>query len=225
MIRKILLSAAMMAILAGCNKISDSDRREASSSIQGALQNIDVCRFDEDFEFPAILVGRKFAGKNLARFDALVSAGILHEQVQVLSVPKEAPKHLYHYTKRHQIELKVFDLTDVGRSFYRKSEQGGYFCYGKPELVEIDSITPAAASATEMKKNVVTVSFTYRVVMTPDWVRNELVRVVFPKIERETEPNEPQIAKETLIANQQFARNKEGALVPSAGGVLSERIW
>jgi hypothetical protein len=222
MIRKILLSAAMMAILAGCNKISDSDRREAGSSIKDALQNIEVCLFDEDFEFPSVLVGRKFAGKNLARFDALVSAGILHEQVQVLSVPKDAPKHLYHYTKHHQIELKVFDLTEVGRSFFRKSDHGGYFCYGRPELVEIDSITPAGS---ETEKDIVTVSFEYRVITPPDWVRNELVRLEFPKIRRETDPNEPVIAKEPLIAKQQFSRNKEGALVPLAGGVLSEHTW
>ena len=216
MIRKIQFGAIMIAILSGCNKVSDSDRREAGNSISGTLQNIEVCLFDEDFEFPSILVGRKFAGKNLARFDALVSGGLLHEQIQVLSVPKDAPKHLYHYTKNHQIELKTFDLTDAGRSFYRNSGEGGYFCYGGPQLVKIENITPAGS---ETDDEMVTVSFEYRVIMTPDWVRNDLVRLEFPKIRRESDPKKP------LIAEQQFSRNKKGALVPLAGGVLNERYW
>ncbi len=216
MYRKMLFGVIIAAILSGCNKVSDSDRREAADLIKGTLQDTEVCLFDDDFEFPTILVGRKFAGKKLGRFDALVSAGLLREQVQILSIPKDAPKHLYHYTKHHEIELKTFDLTDTGRPYYRKGDEGGYFCYGRPELVEIKTITHDGA---KNGHDIMAASFEYRVIMSADWSHNELIRLEFSKIRNEHDPNEP------LIGKQQLVRDAQGSIVPVGGGALGEKYW
>ena len=216
MIRKILFGVIIAAILSACNKVSDRDRREVADLIGSTLQDTEVCLFDDDFEFPTILVGRKFAGKKLARFDALVSAGLVREQVQILSIPKDAPKHLYHYTQRHEIELKTFDLTDTGRPYYRKGDEGGYFCYGRPELVEIKTITHGG---TKNGHDIMTAAFEYRVIMNADWSHNELILLEFPKIRNERDPDEP------LIGKQQFVRNAQGSIVPVGGGALGDKYW
>jgi hypothetical protein len=77
-------------------------------------------------------------------------------------------------------QVNNYDLSDKGRSTWTADQtQPGYgnFCFGHPEVVSVDSYSPADPDSPQF-----TVNYRYGVTSLPDWATTTEMKTAYPKI-------------------------------------------
>ncbi len=205
-----------LATLASCEYTPQkTDIKAISKLINNTIADTEICLKDKVFRFPDIIVGSKYSGEGLAQLDALLSAGLLRETEEIISKPYNGPKYIYHYKQHHVIERKIFYLTELGMKYYRTDQSIGYFCYARPENIEIDTID---STKNEQGDLVLTASFSYDVKLNPDasWISNTWIQQEFPQSSS---------IKNRQTAQQQFIKDSKGSIKPISPGIIDSLYW
>ncbi len=206
----------LLTVLTNCQYTSQSaDSQSVLHYLNEAIGNTKICLKDKEFSFPDIIVGPKYSGKSLAQLDALVIAGLLRETEEVIDKPNIGPKYIYHYKQHHQIERRTFYLTDLGSKYYHTDQNGGYFCYGQPDKIQIEAIN---STRNKQGDQVLNVKFSYAVKRDPDakWISN-------PWIQQEFQLTNQALKKQT--AQQQFIKDNENSIKPVSPGIVNLHYW
>ncbi|MFT8420512.1 MAG: hypothetical protein ABF665_03170, partial [Gluconacetobacter sp.] len=129
--------------------------------------------------------GQSFGGSPTTQVDALVSAGLLKTSTTSVAMPKMFGND----TQSEQVT--AYDLTDKGRKaseIAAKVPRDAFFgdaprfCYGTPEIIEIQQFTEPAAV---MGVTASHATYTYRLKDKADWTQNPAVQAAFPQIKRD----------------------------------------
>lgn len=188
----IILAAGTLWLAAGC-KNSHVDPGAFKSALNNYLGSQPQCLFSAPIKFPQ--QADTSNDEQTKRFDALTDQGMLTRK------PEEKKRFLI-----GSKQVNDYDLSDKGRSSWTvDASQPGYgnFCYGHPEVTDVDSYTPAAPDAAQY-----TVAYHYQVKNPPDWANNAEMKTAFPRLNAQSA--EPQAGTATLI------KSSNGWLVQNA---------
>lgn len=185
--RKITMiaAAATVALVAGChsNKVDPGAFKTALNSYYSAVP---VCVWSSPVKFPA--QADKNNEEQTKGYDALTDAGMLAR------TPQEKKRFLV-----GSKQVNDYDLSDKGRSTWTAdSAQPGYgnFCFGHPEVTNIDSFTPPDDNGATQYN----VSYHYGVSHVADWAQSAEMKTAFPKIAAATAGENTATA--TLVKSQ-----------------------
>ena len=184
---------------AGCKKdaVDKSAFKSALNSYYSARQN---CLWTAPVKFP--VQADTSNDEQTRTFDALTDSGLL--------VRKSAEKKRFLVGSK---QVNDYDLSDKGRaSWTADTSQPGYgnFCYGHPEVMDIDSFTAADDTGTRYN-----VTYHVHAANPPDWANSGEMKTAFPKLAAETSGQ--QVATASLIKsdNAWTVQNVQAAPMPA----------
>lgn len=166
--------------------VSDDERNRLKEKTKNAY--VVEQGFDKDGKNSAWDSTQKIQAEKLAKFDALVSAGLLVKSSE--SVPK------YNYSKQPDgnYTLSIYTMTDAGnatkfvtkpnevsKSLFGDSGQR-IFCYAYPEVAKIENYTEGDAALGGVHYAEVKYSYTYTNIA--DWATKPEIKEVFPEISK-----------------------------------------
>lgn len=173
--------ALLMGLSVGCKK-ETLNKDDFKSAINDYYKSQNDCLWATPQKFPA---QADTSNDDQTRgYDALVDAGLLARS--------SAEKKRFLVGSK---QVNDYDLSDKGRSTWTADQsQPGYgnFCFGHPEVVSVDSYTPADPDAAQY-----TVAYRYGVKNLPDWANTTEIKTAYPKIAREA--SGAQTATATLV--------------------------
>lgn len=181
----VFTAAAMVALVAGCHS-NAVDPGAFKSALNNYYSAMPVCVWSSPMKFPAQADTNN--EEQTKGFDALTDAGMLAR------TPQEKKRFLI-----GSKQVNDYDLSDKGRSTWTAdSSQPGYgnFCFGHPEVTNIDSYSPPGDSGATQYS----VSYHYGVTSVADWAKSPEMSTAFPKIAAATAG--PQTATATLVKSQ-----------------------
>jgi hypothetical protein len=168
--RGILLGLASFAVAAGmitgC-RVNTVDKGAFKSALNNYLSGQQDCLWTSPQKFPA--QADTSNDEQTKGYDALVDAGLLTRT--------SAEKKRFLVGSK---QVNNYDLSDKGRSNWTAQQtQPGYgnFCVGRPEVVSVDSYSPADPNAPQY-----TVNFRYGIGHIPDWANSTEMKTAYPKI-------------------------------------------
>lgn len=164
---EISILALMLGAAAGCkNKVDTLAFKSALNNYYSVGRQ--ECLWTAPIKFP--VQADTEDDQQTKGFDALTDAGML------VRTPVEKKRFLI-----GSKQMNDYDLSSKGRtSWTADASQPGYgnFCFGHPQVISIDSYSPADdADATQY-----TVNFHYADTPVPDWANNAEIQQAFPNI-------------------------------------------
>jgi hypothetical protein len=180
--RILLLAMAWVILLAaGCKK-NAVDTLAFKSALNSYYAQQQDCLFTAPVKFP--VQADTSNDEQTRTYDALTDAGLLARK------PEEKKRFLI-----GSKQVNDYDLSDQGRKSWTvdASEPGyGNFCYGHPEVSNIDNFAAADDSATRYS-----VTYHYAAGSPPGWANSPGMKTAFPKMAAETSGQ--QVATATLM--------------------------
>ncbi|MEQ1556130.1 MAG: hypothetical protein ABL915_04955 [Gallionella sp.] len=189
-----IMFIALAVMVAGCSDPKAASEKNFKASIQKLL----------DAEYPKCYVVQTFPAvshpyqtRELAKFKALVAAGLLSE--------KEEPHEVADgwQGKKKIVMRTVFDLTEEGKKFYKadaaKSISGetiGGICFGKATVQEITRFTEPSDMMGMRGSNV---SVTYSVSDFPAWAKSPEILAAFSNIKADVESEKTPIKGDLVL--------------------------
>jgi len=211
-----LILLLFLTVLAACEDTAQKADVEAITQlINEKTADTKICLKDKVFRFPDVIVGSKYSGEGLAQLDVLASAGLLSETEEIISKPYNGPKYIYHYKQHQEIERKIFYLTELGIKYYRTDQGSGYFCYARPENIEIETIDSHRNDQGDL---VLSASFSYDVKVNPaaSWISSTWIQREFPQASW---------GEKRQITEQQFIKDSQGLITAVFPGTLDSPYW
>jgi hypothetical protein len=177
----LLVMAWVLLFAAGCKK-NAVDTMAFKSALNSYYAKQQDCIFTAPVKFPAQADTSK--DEETRGYDALTDAGLLTR------TPEEKKRFLV-----GSKQVNDYDLSDQGRKTWTADpSQPGYgnFCYGHPEVVNIDSYTAADDSGTRYS-----VTYHYGAGSPPGWANSAEMKNAFPNVAADTSSRE--VATATLV--------------------------
>ena len=165
----------------GCKK-NAVDTTAFKSTLNSYYAEQRACLFTAPIKFPVQADTSK--DEDTRTYDALTDAGLLKR------TPEEKKRFLV-----GSKQVNDYDLSDQGRtSWTADPSQPGYgnFCYGHPQVSDIDSFTAADDSGTRYN-----VTYHYAAGNPPGWASSAEMKTAFPKLAAETSGQ--QVATATML--------------------------
>lgn len=168
----VLMLGGVVTIGSGCKK-NEVDPGAFKSALNNYLSTKQSCLWSAPIKFPVQADAKD--DEQTKGFDALTDGGML----QRTSAEK----------KRFLVGSKQvtnYDLTEQGRAKWTAdASQPGYgnFCYGHPEVTNIDGYTPATNDATEY-----TVNYHFGTSSLPDWANSAEMKTAYPQLNAAAAP-------------------------------------
>ncbi len=176
----LLVMTWVLLLAAGCKK-NAVDTPAFKSALNSYYARQQDCLFTAPIKFP--VQADTSNDEQTKAYDALTDAGFLTRTA--------AEKKRFLVGSK---QVNNYDLSDQGRkSWTADPSQPGYgnFCYGHPEVSNIDSYTAADDSATRY-----TVTYHYGAGSPPGWANSAEMKTAFPRMAAETSGQ--QVATATL---------------------------
>jgi hypothetical protein len=173
--------AWVILLAAGCKK-NAVDTLAFKSALNSYYAQQQDCLFTAPVKFP--VQADTSNDEQTRTYDALTDAGLLARK------PEEKKRFLI-----GSKQVNDYDLSDQGRKSWTvdASEPGyGNFCYGHPEVSNIDNFAAADDSATRYS-----VTYHYAAGSPPGWANSPGMKTAFPKMAAETSGQ--QVATATLM--------------------------
>lgn len=165
--------------------VSDDERNRLKEKTKNAY--VVEQGFDKDGKNSAWDSTQKIQAEKLAKFDALVSAGLLVKSSE--SVPK------YNYSKQPDgnYTLSIYTMTDAGLATRENVQVDSMaktwlgdngnriFCYAYPEVSSIENYTEGDTNGVHYAQ----VKYTYKYTRISDWAKNATVKAAFPLLNQQ----------------------------------------
>lgn len=165
--------------------VSDDERNRLKEKTKNAY--VVEQGFDKDGKNSAWDSTQKIQAEKLAKFDALVSAGLLVKSSE--SVPK------YNYSKQPDgnYTLSIYTMTDAGLATREHVQVDSMaktwlgdngnriFCYAYPEVSSIENYTEGDTNGVHYAQ----VKYTYKYTKISDWAKNAMVKAAFPLLNQQ----------------------------------------
>lgn len=151
---------ALAVLIAGCSDPKAANEKNFAMAIQKTL-DAEYPRCYVEAKFPATIEGFDM-NNHKAVFPALVKAGLLSE--------KEESREVTDWMGgKKELVVRVYDLTETGKQFYKADGENNGFCFGKATVKEITEFTePSDAQGVRASQ----VKFTYIVSDFPSWAKS-----------------------------------------------------
>jgi hypothetical protein len=162
----ILAVAASIGVAVGC-KQNTVDKAAFKSALNDYYKGQQDCLWASPKKFPA--QADTSNDEQTSGYDALVDVGLLTRT--------SAEKKRFLVGSK---QVNNYDLSDKGRSTWTADQlQPGYgnFCFGHPEVISVDSWTPADPNAPQY-----TVNYRYGITRLPDWANTTEIKTAYPEI-------------------------------------------
>lgn len=195
----LLVLAWVILMAAGCKK-NAVDTLAFKSALNSYYAQQQDCLFAGPVKFP--VQADTSNDEQTKTYDALTDAGLLGRK------PEEKKRFLI-----GSKQVNDYDLSDQGRkSWTADPSQPGYgnFCYGYPEVSNIDNFAAADDSATRYS-----VTYHYAAGSPPAWANSPEMKTAFPKMAAETSGQ--QVATATMVKtdNGWLVQNVQAAPAPT----------
>ena len=192
--------ASVLILAAGCKKDA-IDQLAFKSALNSYYAPQQQCLWTAPVKFPAQADTAK--DEDTKPYDALTDAGLLTRK------PEEKKRFLI-----GSKPVNDYDIADQGRSFWTPDpSQPGYgnFCYGHPEVSNIDTSAPTTDDGTRYS-----VSYHYSVEHPPAWANSAEIKTAFPKLAADTSNQETATATLAKSANGWQVQNVQAAPMPAS---------
>jgi len=201
--RILLLAMAWVILLAaGCKK-NAVDTLAFKSALNSYYAQQQDCLFTAPVKFP--VQADTSNDEQTRTYDALTDAGLLARK------PEEKKRFLI-----GSKQVNDYDLSDQGRKSWTvdASEPGyGNFCYGHPEVSNIDNFAAADDSATRYS-----VTYHYAAGSPPGWANSPGMKTAFPKMAAETSGQ--QVATATLMKTDNAWQVQNVQIAPAPANTM-----
>jgi len=203
-VSKVVLVGMALAIGlgAGCKKNS-VDKGAFKSALNDYYKGQQECLWASAQKFPA--QADTSNDEQTKGYDSLVDAGLLTRA--------SAEKKRFLIGSK---QVNNYDLSDKGRSTWTADQtQPGYgnFCFGHPEVVSVDSYSPADPDSPQF-----TVNYRYGVTSLPDWATTTEMKTAYPKIVAESSGADAASATLTRSNNGWLVSNVQPAPTSAPAG-------
>ncbi|MGA2560535.1 MAG: hypothetical protein ABSF17_12725 [Terracidiphilus sp.] len=168
------LAALTLTVLVGLSigcKNNTVDKSGFKSALNTYYKGQQDCLWASPQKFPA--QADTSNDEQTKGYDALVDAGLLTRA--------SAEKKRFLVGSK---QVNNYDISAKGRSTWTPDQtQPGYgnFCLGHPEVVSVDSYTPADPNASQY-----TVNYRYGITSVPDWANTTEMKTAYPRIVRQS---------------------------------------
>jgi len=198
----LLISAWTLIFLPGCKK-NAVDNMAFKSALNSYYANQQDCLWTAPVKLPA--QADKSNDEQTRTYDALTDAGLLTR------TPQEKKRFLI-----GSKQVNDYDLSDQGRSSWTPDpSQPGYgnFCYGRPEVKDIDSSTAADDTLTRYH-----VTYHLSPSNPPGWTNSAEMKNAFPKMAAEI--SDRQVATATLLQTDSGWAVQDVQTAPAPAGTM-----
>jgi hypothetical protein len=188
----VVAMAVSMVLASGCHK-NTVDKSAFKSALNDYYKGKQECLWASPQKFPA---QADTSNDDQTRgYDALVDAGLLTRS--------SAEKKRFLIGSK---QVNDYDLSGNGRSAWTADQTHpgyGNFCFGHPDVVSVDSYTPADPDSLNY-----VVNYRYGVNSLPDWANSTEMKTAYPGIVRESSGANP--------ASATLTKTSDGWLVSNA---------
>jgi hypothetical protein len=198
----LLVMAWVFIATLGCKK-NAVDTTAFKSALNSYYAGKQGCLFTVPVKFPVQADTSK--DEETRSYDALTDAGLLKR------TPEEKKRFLV-----GSKQVNDYDLSDQGRqSWTVDPSQPGYgnFCYGRPEVSDIDSFVAADDTGTRY-----TVTYHYSASNPPGWTNSPGMKNAFPRLAAETSGR--QVATATLLKTESGWQVQNVQAAPSPASTM-----